>query len=263
MEEVLPRAIENGDLKLAFQPIVDARSQRLHSLEVLTRWYLPGDDLVPAEEIIELVERLDLLDPFHVWLINTSIEQLHHWRQSVEDLRFSLNIPANQSHSKLILEEIKCALSTYGISASQIELEITETTLMQRPALSSKPLKNLRDEGVRIAVDDFGTGYSSMAYLTNLPLDTLKIDKQFFIEEGSRLFNRKVAQAMTTLGHALGLKVVAEGIETERELKIAQEIGCDYLQGFYFAKPALGGMSWENFTQQFNHINLKSGDDET
>jgi diguanylate cyclase (GGDEF)-like protein len=250
LEALLPKAIEENELTLAFQPIINAETQTLHSLEVLIRWF-PDEHEIKTTELIEMIERLGLFDSFHVWLINTALQQLNTWQLSYPDLQLCLNIPANQCHSDLVVYCLRKAMTTYNIKPEQIELEITETTLMKHPSLSSKLLLSMQEEGIRIAVDDFGAGYSSMAYLTTLPLNTLKIDQRFFIDTENDLRNRKVIEAVTALGHSLGLKVVAEGVETDAQYQLAREIGCDYIQGFYFAKPQLGSHDWSDFVSQF------------
>ncbi|MGH1485653.1 MAG: two-component system response regulator [Cellvibrionaceae bacterium] len=255
LETMLPKALENNDFKLAFQPIINAQDQSLHSLEVLVRWFPEGYD-VTATEMIEMIERLGLFDPYHVWLINTSLQQLHQWQKMNPDLHVCLNIPANQCHSDLVVDCLRKAMETYRIQPEQIELEITETTLMKHPTLSTKLLQSMQGEGVRIAIDDFGAGYSSMSYLTTLPLNTLKIDQKFFIGMEKNNRNRKVVDAVTALGHSLGLQVVAEGVETEAQYQMAREIGCDYIQGFYFGRPQLGDLDWKNFADQFPVLSL-------
>jgi EAL domain-containing protein (putative c-di-GMP-specific phosphodiesterase class I) len=165
-----------------------------------------------------------------------------------------LNIPANYCYRQSIIHTIEQAFSLYHIEPSRVELEITESTLMLYPERSVDLLQRLHDKGIRIAVDDFGTGYSSMAYLTLLPLDTLKIDKQFFIENSKNDRNRKVIEAVTALGHSLGLDIIAEGVETSTELELAKQVGCDLLQGYYFGRPQFASGSWADYTQHFSHI---------
>ena len=250
LEALLPKAIENNELQLAFQPIVDAKTEELSSLEVLVRWF-PEGCTVTATEVIEMIERLSLFDLYHVWLINTALKQLHQWQETSPNLHICLNIPASQCHSDLMLNCLQKAMGVYNIQPEQVELEITETTLMKYPTLSAKLLKIVQTEGVRIAIDDFGAGYSSMSYLTTLPLNTLKIDQKFFIGMEKDNRNRKVVDAITALGHSLNLRVVAEGVETEAQYHMAREIGCDLIQGYYFGKPQLGGESWAEFAAKF------------
>ena len=139
----------------------------------------------------------------------------------------------------------------HQVDPTRVELEITESTLMLHPDRSVELLTHLHQKGLRIAVDDFGTGYSSMAYLTKLPLDTLKIDKHFFLDNARDSRNKKVIGAVTALGHSLGLEIIAEGVETQAELTLASQVGCDLLQGFYFGKPAPVNKGWVDFFTHF------------
>jgi len=253
LERELPKAIANGELALVYQPIVCAKTHQLRRLEALSRW--PRSDFaIGAPELINMIDRLQLIEPFHEWLFHSAFKQMHQWQQESINADICLNIPANYCYRQSILHTIEQAFSLYHIDPSRVELEITESTLMLYPERSVDLLQRLHDKGIRIAVDDFGTGYSSMAYLTLLPLDTLKIDKQFFIENSKNDRNRKVIEAVTALGHSLGLDIIAEGVETSTELELAKQVGCDLLQGYYFGRPQFAQGSWAEYTQHFNHI---------
>jgi diguanylate cyclase len=253
LERELAKAIDQGDLALVYQPIVCAKTHQLRRLEALSRW--PRNDFaIGAPELINMIDRLQLIEPFHEWLFHTAFKQMQQWKKESIEADICLNIPANYCYRHSILHTIELALSQYHIDPSRVELEITESTLMLYPERSVDLLQRLHDKGIRIAVDDFGTGYSSMAYLTLLPLDTLKIDKQFFIENSKNDRNRKVIEAVTALGHSLGLDIIAEGVETGAELQLAKQVGCDLLQGYYFGRPQFAQGSWSEYTQHFNHI---------
>lgn len=253
LERELPKAIANGELALVYQPIVCAKTHQLRRLEALSRW--PRSDFaVGAPELINMIDRLQLIEPFHEWLFHCAFKQMHQWKQEAIHADICLNIPANYCYRQSIIHTIEQAFSLYHIEPSRVELEITESTLMLYPERSVDLLQRLHDKGIRIAVDDFGTGYSSMAYLTLLPLDTLKIDKQFFIENSKNDRNRKVIEAVTALGHSLGLDIIAEGVETSTELELAKQVGCDLLQGYYFGRPQFASGSWADYTQHFSHI---------
>lgn len=255
LERELSKAIRNGDLALVYQPIVTAHDYSLKRLEALSRW--PRNDFaVGAPELIAMIDRLNLIEPFHDWLFNTAFSQIKAWQRESIMADLCLNIPANYCYSNSICQTIDQALRCYGIDANKVELEITESTLMLYPERSVLLLQTLHDKGLKIAVDDFGTGYSSMAYLTQLPLDTLKIDKHFFLENAKNERNRKVIEAVTALGHSLGLEIIAEGVETQAELDLAKQVGCDLLQGYYFGKPQLATGDWNCYFQHFSHIKL-------
>lgn len=253
LERELPKAIAQGELALVYQPIVCAHTHQLRRLEALSRW--PRTDFaVGAPELINMIDRLQLIEPFHEWLFHSAFGQMSQWKKEAIDADICLNIPANYCYRHSILHTIEQAFSQYHIEPNRVELEITESTLMLYPERSVDLLQRLHDKGIRIAVDDFGTGYSSMAYLTLLPLDTLKIDKQFFLENSKNDRNRKVIEAVTALGHSLGLDIIAEGVETSVELELAKQVGCDLLQGYYFGRPQFAQASWSEYTQNFQHI---------
>jgi EAL domain-containing protein (putative c-di-GMP-specific phosphodiesterase class I) len=247
---MLPIAIRNHDLSLAYQPIVKADDQSLYGLEVLARWSPPGFD-VSAQELVGMVERLGLFDPFHTWLMNTALCQCAQWDSLGSEVQYCLNIPANHVHSEWLVHSLHKALITYDINPFQISLEITETTLMDSPEPASELLSLLQNEGVNVSMEDFGAAKSSMSYITSLPLSVLKIDHQFIAGVGQNKANRKVVEAITALGHSLGLRVVAEGVETEEEYLVLRDIGCDLMQGFYFGKPKVAVEIWDDFINKY------------
>ena len=250
LEALLPAALENNELTLAYQPIINTHTDSLHSLEVLVRWF-PVEHVVTATEVMEMIERLGLFDAYHRWLVNAALSQLHQWQQQNIDLQVALNIPVNQCRSELMAACLQEAMARYSIRPEQIELEIKEKVLMKNPALSAKLLQAMKNEGIRTAIDDFGAGHSSMAYLTTLPLDALKIDQRFFIGMDKNYHNRKVVDAVTALGHSLGLQVVAEGVQSKQQYLMAKETGCDLVQGYYLGRPQLAVSDWASFWEQF------------
>lgn len=255
LEKELPRAIARGDLSLVYQPIVTAETFELKRLEVLSRW--PRSDYaVNALELMEMIDRLNLTEPFHEWLFNTAFSQLKRWQSESINPDLCLNIPANYCYHTAISNCVLSALQRYNINPQKVELEITESTLMRFPDKSVRVLQGLHSAGLRIAVDDFGTGYSSMAYLTRLPLDTLKIDRNFFLADVNKDRNRKVIEAITALGHSLELEIIAEGVETDVQLRLAKDVGCDLLQGYYFGRPEFPGVNWVDYAKHFEHMTV-------
>jgi diguanylate cyclase (GGDEF)-like protein len=246
LEIMLPLAIKNNDLSLAYQPIVRSTDQSLYGLEVLARWN-PVGFTVSAQELVNMIEKLGLFDDFHSWLINTALSQYAQWNAVGQGIQYCLNIPSNHMHSEWLIYCLNNALKTYQIEPFQISLEITEKTLMSNPDFSHDLLNSLQEEGVQFSLEDFGAGNISMSHLSTLPLSVLKIDHQFISGINENKVNRKVVEAMTALGHSLGLSVVAEGVETEDEYNVVAEIGCDLMQGFYFGKPAVAIDIWNGF----------------
>ena len=253
LERELAKAIENDHLKLVYQPIVSATDFDIRRIEVLSRW--PREDFnVPAPELIEMIDRLNLTEAFHNWLFYTAFNQMHLWQVESMFPDLCINIPANYCYSTAISLGVIRELKNFNIEPHKVELEITESTLMRYPERSIKVLNQLHNEGIKIAVDDFGTGFSCMSYLTSLPIDTLKIDREFFLAQHHKMRNKKVIEAIVALGHSLELEVIAEGVETDVQLALAQSVGCDLLQGYYFGRPEFPGDSWAAYVAQFQHI---------
>ena len=250
LEATLPQAIKKQQLSISFQPIVDIETKILVSMEALCRWK-PEKYTVSTSELINMVDQLNLFDKFHSWLFDTTMKQLSIWQQEKPDLQLSINIPANQCHKALLVKIIKQTLIKYRINPTSIELEITETTSFTNINQAKKVLIQLRAMGIRITLDDFGVGYSSIFDLIELPIDVLKIDKSFLINAKKKHSNERFIQAMTTMAHSLGIKVVAEGVETAKQLDLIQKLGCDFCQGFYVAKPMKADHSWHKFIRSF------------
>lgn len=250
LEIMLPLALQRNELTLAYQPIVRAQDQSLYGLEVLARWNPPGLT-ISAKELVNLVQRLDLFDPFHTWLINTALSQCAQWQSIIGDIQYCLNIPANHTHSEWLVHCLHKAFKTYGIAPFQVSLEITESMLMNSPELGSQLLTSLQNEGMQISLEDFGSGSSSMSYLSTLPLSVMKVDQQFIKSVNADKRNRKVVEAITALGHGLGLHVVAAGVETEEEYETAKAIGCDLMQGYYFGYPKIAVETWDEYISNY------------
>ncbi|MGS2718125.1 two-component system response regulator [Eionea flava] len=257
LEIMLPVAIKNNELSLAYQPILNVSDCSLYGLEILARWRPEGFE-VSAQEMVGMIERLDLFDPFHSWLMNAALSQCAQWEALGSDIQYCLNIPANHVHSEWLVHALHKALQAYSIDPFHISLEITETTLMDSAEPAAELLGLLQNEGVSISVEDFGAGKSSMAYLTSLPLDVIKIDHQFIQGLSVNPANRKVVEAITALGHSMNLQVVAEGVETQEDFDVLQTIGCDLVQGFYFSAPKTADDIWRTFSNGKGCVNQYS-----
>ncbi len=242
----LPAALQAGEVKLAYQPIFDVKSNRCNSVEALVRWNHNGED-IQTEDIVHLIHQGSMAIPYHQWLFDQAIGQLKRWKGSMPALKMAINMPANLCHNHVIIEYLFEMIKKYNINPEDLILEITETHLMQHAELTKEVLLGISEKGVIIAIDDFGTGYSSMEYLADLPCSQLKIDQRFFLNWEKNKKNKKIVEAITALGHQLDLKVVAEGIENEELSTIVQNIGCDSSQGFWLAKPVFASDSWEKY----------------
>ena len=238
LEADLRRAVENGELVLHYQPLIDFATQRIVGAEALIRWQHPKLGLLPPLEFIPLAEETGLILPIGDWVLRTACNQVAVWEQAgLGKLRVAVNVSPRQFQQKDFLEKVAQIVSKTGISPSALELEITETSIMQNADQVVTLLSELKRRGVRIAIDDFGIGYSSLEYLKRLPIDRLKIDRTFVSDATNDPDDAAIVVAIITLAHNLRLKVMAEGVETEEQLRFLQLLKCDEGQGYLFGKP--------------------------
>ncbi len=238
LEAQLRRAIERGELHLAYQPKVNAGSYQLVGFEALLRWNNPELGAVGPDEFIPVAEQCGLIVPIGYWVLATACEQLRRWRDAgFSDITMAVNLSTQQFQHPGLFDEIQRVLKSSGVQAPWLEIEITESSVMEDVKHVTGIMLALRQLGIAMSIDDFGSGYSSMSYLKNLPIDYLKIDRSFVQEIDTSNDDTAIVASIIALGHNLGLKVVAEGVETEGGLSILQGMGCDLLQGFLFSKP--------------------------
>jgi diguanylate cyclase (GGDEF)-like protein/PAS domain S-box-containing protein len=238
LESALRRAIDRDELVAHYQPIVAFASGRPVHLEALVRWNRPGGQLVPPDEFIGIAEETGLIHPIGEWMLQRAAQDCARWQDVAPGVGVSVNVSPRQFDNRSVVEAVEGALRETGIAPELLGLEITESVLVDDADETVALLDELKALGVRIALDDFGTGYSSLTYLHRLPIDELKIDRSFVAvleDEGSDLV---LLQMMVQLGRAFDLKVVAEGIDTDRKLWRIQRLGCHFGQGFLFARPA-------------------------
>jgi diguanylate cyclase (GGDEF)-like protein/PAS domain S-box-containing protein len=241
LETDLRRAIERDDLLLHFQPIVGADSMRVHGLEALVRWRHLERGIVPPFEFIGFAEDTGLIVPLGEWVLRRAIEQMRDWRAAgVAPERIAVNLSARQLHQEDLVERIAAMLARAGLEPGCLELELTEGVVAEDAESTVRVLQDLRRLGVQLAVDDFGTGYSSLAYLTRFPVSTVKVDRAFLIDIQHDAVNQAIVQAVSTLAHRIGMRVVAEGIETSEQLELARSLGCDEVQGYLVSRPLAG-----------------------
>jgi EAL domain-containing protein (putative c-di-GMP-specific phosphodiesterase class I) len=238
LEADLRRAIQNGELVLHYQPQIDFSTQRIVGAEALIRWQHPRLGFLPPLEFIPMAEDTGLILPIGDWVLRTACNQVTLWEQAgLGNLRVAVNVSARQFQQKNFLERVAQIVGETAISPSSLELEITETSIMTNAAQVVVLLSELKRMGVRIAIDDFGIGYSSLGYLKRLPIDRLKIDRTFVSDATSDPDDAAIVMAIITLAHNLRLKVMAEGVETEEQLRFLQLLKCDEGQGYLFGKP--------------------------
>jgi diguanylate cyclase (GGDEF)-like protein len=236
MLQDLREAIARRELKLYYQAKVNARTGRAGSVEALLRWNHP-QGLVSPGVFIPLAERFGLMGVIGAWVLEEACRQLAVWADDGRRMRVSINLSPFQLRQPDIARRIGEAIARHGVAADQLVCEITETAAMEDTETTARVLEELRDIGVKLSIDDFGTGYSSLAKLRRMRTHELKIDREFVADVATDRDARAVVDAIVRLGHALGLRVVAEGVETADQRRTLEALGCDELQGFYFARP--------------------------
>lgn len=238
LETKLRKALERGELLLYYQPQVSLRDGRLVGLEALLRWKHPELGLVNPAEFIPVAEDSGLIVPIGRLVLRTACRQVAQWRDAgLGAIPVSVNLSARQTRDPQLVHDIIGALREFDIPPSQLELEITETVLMDNVHENVDLLNRLQTEGIRLSIDDFGTGYSSMAYLKRFPIDQVKIDRTFVRDIPGDGDDEAITTAIIAMAHSLGLSVVAEGVETEDQINFLRDAGCDIMQGYYFAEP--------------------------
>lgn len=237
LENRLRRASQTDELLLYYQPIVNLEKNTIHGFEALLRWRHPELGLLPPSQFIEAAEVSGLTVPIGEWVLREACVQAREWMigHGVE-LAVSVNISARQLQEPELVEQVKRALKESGLPPRLLDLEITETNAMRNAEASSRVLHELRGLGVRIAMDDFGTGYSSLSYLRRFPVDLLKLDSSF-LREIDRSTDSAIAIAVIEMARALGMKVVAEGVETDEQYDFLLRHGCELGQGYFFSEP--------------------------
>lgn len=233
----LRQGLERNELQLYYQPLIDLASDRATHVEALVRWQHPTNGFLPPDEFIPLAEQSGHIQRLTAWCLERAIEQCSAWRKAGIALTVAVNLSARDLPNRRLPGLIAELLHRHDAQAHWLTLEITESALMQEPEQALQVLRSLKDMGMRIAIDDFGTGYSSMAYLKKLPVDELKIDKSFVLGLASSAEDEIIVRSIIDLGHNLGLKVTAEGVEDEAALEILRRYGCDKTQGFLFSRP--------------------------
>jgi len=237
LEMGLRYALERDELFLVYQPVLDLRDLRVIALEALIRWRHPARGLVAPNEFIPLAEEIGLVTEIGAWVLRKACTQGAAWQRAGYPVRIAVNVSARQLDGDQLLMDIDGALRDSGLQAQSLMLEITETALMRNIENTVHRLRAIKELGPRIAIDDFGTGYSSLAHLQRFPVDELKIDRSFISRLGESGDARAFLHTLVQLGKTLSIETVAEGIEQEQELSEVRAEGCDYGQGFLFARP--------------------------
>jgi len=239
LENELRKGIERNEFRVAYQPIFSLQSGMVTGFEALSRWYRP-DGIVMPGTFVDVADQTGLMEVINRALMQEAFRNLHEWQGTYgprTPLTMSVNVTHRQFAQPTLHAEIAKVIADSGVDPACVELEIIETVAMGTTEQQHSILSDLKQIGVRLSIDDFGTGYSSLARLQQLPVDTLKIDRQFISAMDSSESSREIVRVIVMLAHSLGLKVVAEGVETQEQVNYLRTIGCDMGQGYFFAKP--------------------------
>ena len=237
LERDLVRAIHDREFILHYQPQYDMKTGQMRGVEALVRWQ-QGTEVVSPARFIPIAEECGLIVPLGRWVLEEATRRCVEFNQrSPEPLRLFVNVSALQIQRPNFANEVSQILQEAGLSPKQLVVELTESALMQKPEQGSYAMEQLQQMGVSIAMDDFGTGHSSLNYVSVLPISMIKIDRSFVQNCAKRKTDASILAAIVTMGHALGLKVLAEGVETEEQARVLREHGCDEVQGFLYSRP--------------------------
>ena len=238
LENSLRHALEREEFRVYYQPRIDVASSRIVGAEALIRWDCPGKGIVPPDSFISIAEETGLIIPIGQWILREACRQNSAWRRAgLPPIAVSVNLSPIQFRHTGLVDSVAAALTEAGLDPKSLELEVTESFVMHDAERINVAMQSLKALGVDIAVDDFGTGYSSLSYLKRFPVDRLKVDKSFVRDIDSDPDDAAIVRAIITLGHALNLRVVAEGVETAAHLDYLKLHGCDEVQGYYFSRP--------------------------
>ena len=233
----LQRALQEREFRLQYQPLVRLDTGEIAGVEALIRWHHPGRGLVSPVDFIPLAEESGLIVDIGQWVLETSAAQVAAWRRASPELALNVNVSGHQLVHPRFAANVTRALAVAGLPSSAVTLELTESVLMSDPDAAVASLASLRELGVQLSIDDFGTGYSSLAYLRELPVDELKIDRAFIARAELTSEDLALVRTIVELGHILGLRVVAEGIENAAQLESLRRLGCFYGQGYHLCRP--------------------------
>lgn len=251
LEKELALALPNHELFVVYQPQVNLANSRVVGAEALLRWQHPEKGLIPPDRFIPIAEANGTIVEIGQWVLDQACWQAAQWSREGSPIRIAVNLSAVQLRQESIVNDILETLKRHKLSASQLELEVTETSFMTNIKDAVDKLHKLNRAGIRIAVDDFGTGYSSLTYLKQMPVQYLKIDKQFISDLLNNEDDTRIANTIIDLGKSLNLTVIAEGVETEEQEVYLNERGCQIGQGYYYSKPVIA-REFERFVKAFH-----------
>jgi diguanylate cyclase (GGDEF)-like protein len=247
-QEHLSHALERNEFFLLYQPQVDVQAEEVTGVEALLRWRHDGE-VIPPQRFVQLLEESQEIIPVGKWIVHEACRQLAEWTNAGYDIKISVNISAVQFKDEDFCQSIADSIGEWGVDPGKLDLEVTESLLIEDIEQAVTRLNTVKKMGVSISIDDFGTGYSSFAYLRQLPLDRLKIDRAF-IKDIPEADDGQIASTVILLAKVLGLKTLAEGVETEAQLAFLREHDCDEYQGFYMSRPVSAAQVVEHFSRR-------------
>lgn len=249
------RALERGEFILHYQPQVNLSNGEIIGMEALVRWLHPELGLIPPKKFIQWAEDSGLINPLGEWVLREACLQNRQWQLAgLPRLRVGVNLSANQFKEEDFVHTVEKALENASLAPDCLDLELTESVIMENVGTSLRAPHDLRAMGIRFSIDDFGTGYSSLSYLKHFPVHTLKMDQSFVRDLSTDRNDAAIATAVIALGHSLNLTVLAEGVETETQLEILRQLKCDKMQGYLYSEP-LDASSFETFIRSQKNLN--------
>ena len=237
LERELDDAVQHGELELFYQPKISVATGCPCGAEALMRWSSPTRGFVPPDVFIPVADSTGRIEPLTWFALNTASRQTAQWAKRWGPLSVAINVTPNIVEHSDLIALAKNAIGLWDLPPERLVIELTEGALMRKPEQSLHILNEVRAAGIKVAIDDFGTGYSSLAYFKNIPADELKIDKSFVLNMLNNEADARIVRAVISLAHSFGLKVTAEGVEDEQTAEALAELGCDYLQGYYYSRP--------------------------
>lgn len=240
LENDLRLGLERQEFQLHYQPIISLNDQSILGFEALVRWQHPLEGMIRPDEFITIAEETGLIIPLGNWILQQACRQIHQWQQQFNgyhQLKLNINVASQQVCEPTLVKTLDAILQDVGLSGETLRLEITESTLMQHTEATIATLQQIRQRHIQISIDDFGTGYSSLGYLSRFPINNLKIDRSFVSRMHVDPDSFEIVRAITALAHTLGMDVTAEGIELDEQLQQLQQLGCEFGQGYLFARP--------------------------
>jgi EAL domain-containing protein (putative c-di-GMP-specific phosphodiesterase class I) len=257
IENNMRLALEREELFLEFQPVIDHRTGEVVSAEALVRWDHPSLGCLGPDRFIAIAEESGLIDRVGVWVLRTAAREARRWQDSgLGEIPVSVNISSQQLKLGLSRATLQSVLEETQLPASRLNLEITESLLIDDSSKALTWLEECRQMGLKLYIDDFGTGYSSLSYLKKFPVDVLKIDKSFIRDISTDPDDATLVEAIITLAHSFNLRVIAEGVEDDVQLAFLCDLDCDLIQGFYYSRP-LKSADFIHYVRQANHRSLQ------